>query len=154
MQAAWRRTLTYAWAPNAILDILKGSLRCRSNTDNGPFCQSSLNWTQWDSNSQPKDDPYAISLNHDNVQIHYPKDKTHFSRHLRCTWGFGGPILLNPRVLMRSTLSRHHDCPLWYSVVCATVVAHCIYTWYLYMHAAKFNFFAILKHIIIIIKKL
>ena len=49
---------------------------------------------QWDSNSQPKDDPYAISL--DNSKIHRANGVNTLSRLLRHAWAHGGPILLNP----------------------------------------------------------
>ena len=55
--------------------------------------------TEWDSNSQPKDDPYVVSLHRGNVQIHCAKwmePKPHFSCLLRCALGYGGPIRLNP----------------------------------------------------------
>ena len=35
VQADWRRSCTYDWAPNAI-DISQGSLTCPSYTDTGP----------------------------------------------------------------------------------------------------------------------
>ena len=52
--------------------------------------------TQRDSNSQPKDDPYAVIL--DNGQIHCAKGINTLCCLLRNTWIHGGPILLNHRV--------------------------------------------------------
>ena len=49
----------------------------------------------WKSNSQPKDDPYAVSLDRNNRQI----QRAHAVKILlllRLAWEYGGPILLNP----------------------------------------------------------
>ena len=51
---------------------------------------------QWNSNSQRKDDPYAISLDRTNGQIHCANGVKIFSRHLRNPWVHGGLILLIP----------------------------------------------------------
>ena len=72
---------------------------CASNTYiyTGPFCQFShdltLLLTQWDSNSQPTDDPFAVSK--EKGQIHCTNGVKTYSRLFRHAWTHGRTIRLN-----------------------------------------------------------
>ena len=100
VQVAWRR-LTYGWAPNSI-GILYGSNvpiqnRCQAILSVLPRLEPSM--AQWNSNSQLKGDPYAVSL--DNCQILCTHGVKTFSRLFTTLVG-------TRRLNLQNTIFSHH----------------------------------------------